>query len=416
MMLSALFIAAAAFTMAHAQMGASDTSQTGMADMGMMMMGEGGEMTVLAEEQLDMLPEGPLAWTALDLSGVEGEINVTSPAPGFLYASEGSHTVTADGEEMMLGQGESVFAPQGTEVSLESGMGLWHIVLADPEAQIPAGLEGAEVAFSSGELEDIPEAPVALIFALVDLPMMGSATTVHTHPGPEYIYVSEGEIEYETGLADTEMLTVGDDRALPADTAVQKRNPTGEPAAFLSWFVVDPEAPFAPETSFDEMGTEDEGMASSDEAMGAGQPESTVSLMPAAEHGIPEGFGEDEWLAARGAAFVTASDAGEDSIMVAASGLVPGGIYTMWWVIEEPEMEVGPAGGLPANTFTADQNGNAMTTITVDADHDYQTLLVAYHADYRTYGDEPGQMGEVTFSQLMGPFPRSAVDSVEMGQ
>jgi hypothetical protein len=299
---------------------------------------------------------------------------------------------------------------------LESGAGLWHIVLADPEAELPEELEGAEVAFSSGELAGLPDGPAALRFLLVDLPMMDSATTVHSHPGPEYIYVSEGEIEYETGLADTEMLTVGDDRALPADTAVQKRNPTGEPAAFLSWFVVDPEAPFAPETSFDEMGTEDEGMASSDEAMGAGQPESTVSLMPAAEHGIPEGFGEDEWLAARGAAFVTASDAGEDSIMVAASGLVPGGIYTMWWVIEEPEMEVGPAGGLPANTFTADQNGNAMTTITVDADHDYQTLLVAYHADYRTYGDEPGQMGEVTFSQLMGPFPRSAVDSVEMGQ
>jgi hypothetical protein len=133
-----------------------------------------------------------------------------------------------------------------------------------------------------------------------------------------------------------------------------------------------------------------------------------VTLMAATEHGLPEGFAEEEWLAARGVAFLSGSNTGEDTITVAASGLVPNGIYTLWWVIEEPEMEVGPAGGLPANTFTADREGNAKAIITAPADHGYQTLLVAYHADYRTYADEPGQMGEVTFSQLMGPFPSLA--------
>lgn len=39
----------------------------------------------------------------------------------------------------------------------------------------------------------------------------------------------------------------GDGHTLPADTAVQKRNPEGQgSAAFLSWFVVDPASDFAP--------------------------------------------------------------------------------------------------------------------------------------------------------------------------
>jgi hypothetical protein len=93
----------------------------------------GAETTALAETELDSLPEGPLAWIALDLSGIDGEISVTSPAPGFLYAHEGSHGASADGEEVTLEPGEAVFVPAGSEVMLESGAGLWHIVLADPE-------------------------------------------------------------------------------------------------------------------------------------------------------------------------------------------------------------------------------------------------------------------------------------------
>ncbi len=226
--------------------------QTGMGDMrmGMDMMGEGAEITSLAEAEVDTLPEGPLAWIALDLSGVRN-INVTSPAPGFFYAHAGPHSITTDGEEHMLESGQAVFIPEGSEVMLEGSQGLWHIVLADPEAELPGALGNAQVAFTSGELEGLPEGPAVLRFLLVELPMIGSATTVHTHPGPEYIYVSEGEIEYETGLADTETLQVGDHRALPADTPVQKRNATDERATFLSWFVVDPDEPFAPEATFD---------------------------------------------------------------------------------------------------------------------------------------------------------------------
>ena len=42
----------------------------------------------------------------------------------------------------------------------------------------------------------------------------------------------------------------GGAEAIPPDTALQKRNPFKEPAAFLSWFLVDPDQPFAPKASF----------------------------------------------------------------------------------------------------------------------------------------------------------------------
>lgn len=232
--------------------GMGDNKQDGMGNGGMMggqMLGGTADTMVLAEQQVDALPEGSLAWTVFDLSPVQGEINITSPAPGFLYAHEGSHTVTVGSEEMMLEEGQAVFVGQGSDLSLSGGQGLWHSVLASPDAQAPAGLEEAEVVASSGELQGIPETPVQLSFVLVDLPM-GTQTAVHQHPGPEYIYVTQGDIEYETGVSDTETLQVGDNSALQANTAVQKRNPMGNMASFISWFVVDPDMPFASDASF----------------------------------------------------------------------------------------------------------------------------------------------------------------------
>ncbi len=63
---------------------------------------------------------------------------------------------------------------------------------------------------------------------------------------------------------------------------------------------------------------------------------------------------------------------------------------------------LGPGGGTPANEFTADAAGHAATTITVETGSGYRQMAVAYHADGRTYGDEPG---EQSFTHLMGPWP-----------
>lgn len=38
-------------------------------------------------------------------------------------------------------------------------------------------------------------------------------------------------------------------------------------------------------------------------------------------------------------------------------------------------------------------------------DYNYQTLIVAYHADGQPHGDNPRKMKTDTFSHLMGAFP-----------
>lgn len=122
--------------------------------------------------------------------------------------------------------------------------------------------------------------------------------------------------------------------------------------------------------------------------------------------GTPDGIDADTWMDASGTASVTDRQNGSDVIELTAEGLVPDGIYTIWWVNEATfGMDMGPGGGLPANTFTADHEGNAHARLTVDSDNDYQMMVVAYHADHRTHGDMPGEMGDVTFEHLMGAWP-----------
>ncbi|CAN5647369.1 hypothetical protein BH20CHL1_BH20CHL1_05950 [soil metagenome] len=221
-------------------------------DEDMMMDGLGGTSTieVLAEEQVDTLPSEPHTWVAHELQMEAGSEPVTHQHElGFIYAPDSEHTVTIDGEETRLEAGESVFIGQDVEHTHGAGT-FWDIRLTRPGASPPAGLEDAAQIFASPELEGIPETPVQIRFIFAELPVDGE-TSVHTHPGSEYIYVTEGEIDYQNAIVGTEPMTVGDDHSLPANTAVQKRNPDGGPAVFLSWFIVDPDEPFAPEASFE---------------------------------------------------------------------------------------------------------------------------------------------------------------------
>lgn len=126
-----------------------------------------------------------------------------------------------------------------------------------------------------------------------------------------------------------------------------------------------------------------------------------------ANDGIPEGLTEQEWLAATGAISVSEMDSENYTVTVEASNLVPDGLYTLWWVNKKlVGMDMGPAGGSPNNEFRADSDGNATTAISVPANNNYQTLVVAYHADGRTHGEMPGEMGQVTFGHLKGNFAR----------
>ncbi len=78
----------------------------------------------------------------------------------------------------------------------------------------------------------------------------GGATSVHTHPGPELIYQLTGRILYQNALIGTVELGPAGPEGIPPGTAVQKRNRFDADAEFLSWFLVDPEEPFAPGAEF----------------------------------------------------------------------------------------------------------------------------------------------------------------------
>ncbi len=138
------------------------------------------------------------------------------------------------------------------------------------------------------------------------------------------------------------------------------------------------------------------------------------TLMATDEGGVPPGFTAEQWLAASGAAEVVAHEDDEAVIEVAASNLVSEGIYTFWWVNERLiGMDMGPGGGVPGNEFTADADGDASVTIRVPADNDYETMVVAYHADGQTHGESPGEMGSVTFQHLMGAWPGPAGEAAD---
>jgi murein DD-endopeptidase MepM/ murein hydrolase activator NlpD len=126
--------------------------------------------------------------------------------------------------------------------------------------------------------------------------------------------------------------------------------------------------------------------------------------------GLPEGHASEDWLATEGTATAVA-DGDEHEVTLEASNLVPDGLYTFWWVTPGViSTAMGPGGGVPGNDFRAEEDGSAEVTIRVPADNDYGMMVVAYHADDETHGDSPGEMGEVTFQHLEGPWPGPAND------
>lgn len=131
------------------------------------------------------------------------------------------------------------------------------------------------------------------------------------------------------------------------------------------------------------------------------------NLMAVADDGTPETLTKEDWLTATGEVSVLEVNPDSYTVKVEANNLVPDGLYTLWWVNKKLiGMDMGPAGGLNANEFRADGEGNATTTISVPANNNYQMLVAAYHADDLTHGEMPGEMGEVTFGHLKGDFPR----------
>jgi hypothetical protein len=208
-------------------------------------LGGGAQVETLARTRLRSPPSGRVAWVADEFRLEPGDRLQHTHELAFVYGRRGTHTV----DEAEVGEGEgAAVRPDSlhSHVAGDEGAAFWEIRLAPPRSR-PA--QGARRVFESEQLEGIP-APAAASFLAVTVSPRGGRTTVHTHPGPEFIYQLSGRIDYQNAIVGTKRLGPGGAEAIPPDTAVQKRNPYSEPALFLSWFLVDPERPFAPSAEF----------------------------------------------------------------------------------------------------------------------------------------------------------------------
>ena len=217
-------------------------------DMGGDALGAKAKLTPLAQQDASGL-EGPLAWIAHEASVSEPVTH--SHERSFIYAADGATTFSVDGNTFTLEEGQAGWVSEDATHTHSSGS-FWEIRLTAPGTGAPEGLEDAERVFESETLQGLPEGNAQLKLVLVEVPT-GGQTSVHTHPGPEFIYVTRGDIDYENAIIGSKEMGVGDSATLPENTAVQKRNPEGEQAAFLTLFVVDPSVPLAPEATFGQM-------------------------------------------------------------------------------------------------------------------------------------------------------------------
>ena len=227
---------------------------SGQISMGGAALGGNAQTTLLAQLNLDQVPGGPLAWVTHRLRLLAGEEMIHRHQTAFVYASKGAHDVITGGGVQRLAEGQG-FALE-TEVehrhrAPEDGPSIFWETRLDRPGSAPAGFD-VEIIFESPVLEDIPDQPLA-VFVLVVIPPDGE-TSVHTHPGPEFIYQLSGGIDYQNGIIGVRRMTPGDIEGIPPVTSVQKRNPFGEDAAFLSWFLVDTTLPFASPAAFKDAG------------------------------------------------------------------------------------------------------------------------------------------------------------------
>jgi quercetin dioxygenase-like cupin family protein len=212
-------------------------------------LGGDAKVVTLARAQLVERPPGRLAWVADELELAGGRALEHRHGPAFVYVRSGTALLERPGHSARLERGRGAFVPGGTRhqhAAAGPATTLWEIRLATPRAAPPPG--GRRV-FESKPLRGIPAMPLAS-FLEVKVPARGGRTTVHTHPGPEFIYQVEGRIEYQNALIGTRKLGPGGAEGIPPATAVQKRNPFAADARFLSWFLVDPDRPFAPPSEF----------------------------------------------------------------------------------------------------------------------------------------------------------------------
>ena len=218
-------------------------------------LGGGAQTTTLARLEDLERPRGRLVWSAWRVELEPGRSLQHRHGTATIYAESGEHRLTHGQEASVLAPGEGAAVPAGSlhrhEASGDTASAFSEVVLTAPGSRLPRA-PGARRLFQSDVLRGVPEG-ATLLFIEVRLPP-GSETSVHTHPGPEFIVGTKGRFDYENAIEGARRFAPGDTAGIPPGTAVQKRNKSGSEAVFLSWFLVDPDQPFAPGARFERGG------------------------------------------------------------------------------------------------------------------------------------------------------------------
>ena len=225
----------------------------GAISMGGGALGDGSTTVAVAQGLLDAQPGTTVAWTAFAIELGEGEAVDGAGEAGFLYVVAGRVDAEWGEQERSLGPEEGVLVNAGVPFKLRASDGpatIWDIRLRPPaDAAAPDYAPSATLAWRSAPLQDIPALPLA-VMALVTVPP-GGQTIVHTHPGPEFIVVTAGRIDYQNAHKEALGVGVGTAETIGPGVQVQKRNPYDEDGVFLSLFLVDAGQPFASAARFD---------------------------------------------------------------------------------------------------------------------------------------------------------------------
>ena len=213
-------------------------------------LGGNADTTELAQIVLEEVPTGELSWVSDEVQLAAGESLEHAHEFAFVYATE-PHFLSRGSDSQELKPGEGAAIPHGASHRHEApsaSSAFWEIRLAAPGSGPPPNAPNAQRIFESAPLEGIPIRPLAA-FVHVLVPQ-GGETSVHTHPGPEFIYQLSGTIEYENAIIGAVEMEPGAAEGIPPGVPVQKRNRFDQDAEFLSWFLVDPAKPFASMASF----------------------------------------------------------------------------------------------------------------------------------------------------------------------
>lgn len=148
----------------------------------------------------------------------------------------------------------AVTIPEGKAFGVPAGVAHTHLAAGQGESRIVASQLAGEVA-TWGTLEIVRTRRTTSLAGFRQGPQLArlsevvlapfAQTPVHSHPGPEAVYILEGPIVLQTE-GKLVMLLRGDLAVLPGDTALQARyiGGTGQ-GRFLALFVVAEGAPFS---------------------------------------------------------------------------------------------------------------------------------------------------------------------------